>query len=135
MKNLFILFITYSFYITTSCTNNGNNDGQTETWNLINISGGIAGVNNDFQQGAIIWILNPQSSTLAIENNNTDNNYDGFDSGIYSYNIQNINGEIFIIIEVIEFGGITQLPNELIIDQNITSNGNGADGFILRFEK
>ena len=135
MKNLFLLFITYSFYITTSCTNNGNNDGQTETWNLTNISGGIAGVNNDFQQGTIIWILNPQSSTLTIENNNTDNNYDGFDSGIYAYNIQNISGKSFMIIEGIEFGGITILQNEIIIDQNLTSNGSGADGFILRFEK
>jgi hypothetical protein len=135
MKNLFLLFITYSFYITMSCTNNSNNDGQTETWNLINISGGIAGVNNDFLQGTIIWILNPQNYTLAIENNNTDNNYDGFDSGIYSYNIQNINEKSFMIIEGIEFGGITEQPNELIIDQNITSNGNGADGFILSFER
>jgi len=134
MKSLFLLLLTYSFCIITSCTNDNNNDSSIEIWNLRHVSGGIAGINNNFNQGLIIWKLNPQNSTLTVENNNSDGNYDGLDSGTYSYTIQSNSGNSYIIIDSNEFGGITSSQNELIIDQNMTSNGSGADGFILRFE-
>ncbi|WP_411030630.1 hypothetical protein [Spongiimicrobium sp. 3-5] len=106
----------------------------TAEWHVSNISGGLAGINDDYVQGTIIWSFTPDSGTLEVENNNnTDTIYDGLPSGTYEYSILDVDGELFMIIDNQEFGGIASTTNSLTIDQNQTSNGSGADGFILQF--
>ena len=39
-----------------------------------------------------------------------------------------------LIIDDNEFGGLIILNNNLTIDQNLTSTGTGADGFIYSFQ-
>ncbi len=41
----------------------------------------------------------------------------------------------FLIINDNEYGGLIVNDTELIINQNITSSGSGADGFIYSFQK
>jgi len=48
--------------------------------------------------------------------------------------ILNDGNNTFLIIDGNEYGSITVLTNNLIIDQNLTSTGTGADGFIYSFQ-
>jgi len=121
----------------TSC-NNDDNSNQMEIlngiWNVKNISGGFAGINDDYDTGIITWTFNNQ--ILTIENNESQGNvYSGLESGTYNYSTNEINGNNYIIINNAEYGGFTLSVNNLTINQNETSSGSGADAFILQFEK
>jgi len=55
------------------------------SWKLVNVRGGFAPQNFDFEAGLITWTFN-ENQTVTIVNNNTDNDkVDYFDSGIYPY--------------------------------------------------
>jgi len=139
MKSKILVLLVVGFCgIIASC----NNDDSIQatiingTWNLKNISGGLVGINDDYNQGIIKWIFDNQALTLTVENNNSQNTiYDGFESGIYSYSILESGGNSYLIVEDTEFGGYTLTEKNLIIDQNKTSTGSGADGFIIDLER
>ena len=131
------LLMILSLIVFTNC-NNDDDSNQTETlngiWNVKNISGGIAGIDDDYGTGIITWTFNNQ--VLTIENNESQGNiYSGFESGTYNYSINEINGVNFITINNAEYGSYTLSINNLTINQNETTNGSGADGFILQFER
>jgi hypothetical protein len=140
-----LLIPLFCFFIFTSCSVNRGDDVPTEQntviqWNLINVRGGVAGVNHNFELGEIIWVFDDSNGILSIENNNTDDTLeDGFNSGNYTfYYIDDDFLNLYITIGDTEFGSITISENNLyfIINQNETStNGTGADGFIYLFEK
>lgn len=139
MKSKILVLLVVGFCgAIASCNDDDPTQASTinGTWNLKNISGGIAGINDDYNQGIIKWIFNSQSLTLTVENNNSQNTtYDGFESGIYNYSILESGGDSYLIAEDIEFGGYTVTENNLIIDQNKTLIGTGADGFIIELER
>jgi len=136
MKKFFLLAIVCTLCLSASCDKNDINSSETETWFLVNISGGFAGINNDVEKGTVIWTFNFQDSTLKIDNNNNNNNaVSGFDSGTYSYSILTVNDKNYLVIEGNEFGGMITSGNELIIDQNMQSKGSGSDMFVFRFIK
>ena len=115
--------------------NDAEDENQAENlngiWSIKNISGGIAGIDDNYETGIITWTFNNQ--ILIVENNESQGNiYSGFESGTYNYSINEINGNNYIIINNDEYGGYTFSINNLTINQNETSNGSGADGFILR---
>ncbi len=57
-------------------------------WELRNVSGGIAGIYDDFSAGEIRWIINEQDQTVTVFNNNPeDGEIDFFESGVYDYQI------------------------------------------------
>ncbi len=138
-SKILTFFIVMSLVLLVSCTNDSNSiqiDTINGSWNLTNISEGLAGIDDDYDTGIIKWIFDSQNLTLTVENNNLSNTiYDGFESGIYMYSILEINGNSYLLIEDIEFGGYTVTQNNLMIDQNEISTGSGADGFVLRFER
>jgi len=125
MKSKILVLLIVGFGgVIASCNDDDSTQASTinGTWNLKNISGGIAGINDDYNQGIIKWIFNSQSLTLIVENNNSQNTiYDGFLSGIYNYSILESGGNSFLIVEDTEFGGYTLMENNLMIDQNKTS--------------
>ena len=130
------LLIILGITLFTSC----NNDDSTESesiigiWNVKNISGGIAGIEDEYETGIITWAFNNQ--TLIVENNDTQGNiYSGFESGTYNYSATKINGINYIIIDNSEYGGYTLSNNNLIINQNETTSGSGSDGFMLQLER
>ncbi len=106
------------------------------TWNLRNVGGGLNGIDDDYEQGIIKWVFNSQTFIITVENNNFQNtNYDGLESGIYTYSILENEGDFFLIIEGAEFGGYILTESDLILNQNETSTGSGADEYILKFER
>jgi len=139
LKSKILVLLVVGFCgVIASCNDDDLTQASTTngTWNLKNISGGLSGINDDYDQGIIKWIFNSQTLTLTVENNNSQNtNYDGFESGIYSYSILESGGNSYLIVEDIEFGGFALTENNLVIDQNKTSTGSGADGFIIELER
>jgi len=126
--------------LATNCQNSDDTLNHTDilygSWNLKNISGGITGINNDFESQLIFWSFNSDNSILTVTNNNSDTTInDGLETGTYKYLIQATNGQSFLFINDSEFGNITIFGNELIINQNIITDGNGADGFIMKLYK
>ena len=123
--------------IITSCSINNDDDKPQvvrSEWHLKNVSGGLAGVNNDFDFNQVIWMFNELQGSLTVLNNNTNAVEDGLDSGTYNYSLLDDGTTTFLIIDDNEFGGLIILNNNLTIDQNLTSTGTGADGFIYSFQ-
>jgi len=79
-------------------------------------------------------VFNELQGSLTVLNNNTNDVEDGLDSGTYNYSLLDDGNNTFLIIDDNEFGGLIILNNNLTIDQNLTSTGTGADGFIYSFQ-
>jgi len=118
-----------------SCTDNDDSNATIEKWNLINVSGGFAGIDLTIEKGEIIWTLNEHDSILDIENNYRGTFVVSLPTGRYSYFVEEINNTSYITIDRDEYGGIDILGNQIVIDENISSTGTGADRFVFRFER
>ena len=138
-----ILILTAVLLTRTSCSvSNNDNDDPIEVtlyhWNLINVSGGIAGVDNDFEVGDIVWNYDSFENLLYVENSNSDETIeDGLDSGVYEFSVFELNLNIYTLLEFDEFGEIYESETDdtiLIIDQNSLSNGAASDGFVYTFK-
>lgn len=135
-----ILITFLSFITLSSCSLDNNNDIKQQVyksyWHLINVSGGFSGVDNDFDLNKIIWSFNEEENELTVTNTNTEDLEDGLDTGTYTYSVdEDDNKDLFLTINSNEFGNFTVSETQLIIDQNITTNGTGADGFIYTFKR
>lgn len=118
-----------------------SDDSNTEQnyknlWHLINVSGGVAGVNENFELETIIWSFDEATSKLTVENNNQDDTIqDGIESGIYNYSITSgEGGRSYLTVETNEFGLLTFSQNGMSIDGNQLSTGDVADGFMYSFQ-
>ena len=137
MKIKFVIAILFISILTGCSLSSDNNLPQVmrSDWHLKNVSGGLAGVNDEFSFNEIVWTFNETLSTLTVTNNNTDNSKeDGLDSGTYTYSLVDDGNNTFLVVDDNEIGSLTITINQLIIDENLTSNGAGADGFIYTFQ-
>lgn len=137
------IIIAFCCLITlTNCSVNSNDDSTQQVfityWHLRNVSGGIAGVDIDFELNDIVWNFDEINGELMVNNTNTNDAIeDGLNSGTYTFSVEQNETNRFLIIDSNEFGGFTisQTQLQLIIDQNITSTGSGADGFVYTFQR
>jgi len=137
MKFKFLASVIFIVILTSCSINSDNNNPQVvrTEWHLKNVSGGVGGVNDDFAISEVIWIFNETLSKLTVTNNNTDTSKeDGLDSGTYTYSLIEEGSNTFLVVDDHEIGSLTLPTNQLIIDENLTSNGTGADGFIYTFQ-
>ena len=129
----------------SSCSLNSDSNSDSNLpeiiaveWHLTNVFGGLSGVDNNFELNEIVWEFDEEYGSLTITNTNeNDTIEDGFDSGIYSFSVTNQDLNQFLFINDTEFGNliIDNSENEMVIDQNITMNGEAADGYIYTFER
>lgn len=105
------------------------------TWNLMRIHGGIMGANETHATGEIEWTFDTQASTLTVINTVGSSTYYYLPSGTYSF--QQITGptETYLVIDANELGQLTFTGNQLLIDENKKSSGEGACGFYLTLER
>ena len=148
MTNKFFLLLTCFFILTNCSLDNDIIEDLQEydlEWHLIGVTGGIAGVDLQFDLDTIIGVFDnggdnndaDNDNILTIVNNNTDDTKEDFlDSGTYIYSItQETNGN-YITIEGTEFGEVTfPTTTTLLIDTNELSTGSGADGFVYTFQR
>lgn len=139
MRAIYLL-LTCSIFVFQSCNSNDNPakseyDFINGAWNLRNVSGGIAGINEDFEEGNILWLFNIESGILKIVNLASDTTYTGPKAGSYTFQIDSPTDTPILYIDNSEFGGINLVESGFIIDQNIRANGSGADGFAFKLLK
>ena len=145
-KGKLCLLFFLGLVLLTGCSND-DDSLQEETlngiWNVNNISGGIAGIDNGYETGIITWTFNNQ--TLTVENNAAQGNiYNGFESGTYSYLLLEDENEQFINLN--ESGDYLKIiieNNEMKIDPNDSrwlENGeiiqvSISDSYTFKFER
>jgi len=135
---LIIAFFSLLTFTNCSIDNNTNETPKVYVtyWHLINVSGGIAGVDNDFVMDKITWNFNEATGKLTVKNTNTDETIeDGLNTGTYTFSVTEVGSDKFLVVNSNEFGGLTFTETQLAIDQNKISNGTGADGFIYTFKR
>lgn len=144
MKTKLTLLIACLFIITScSINSNDNNDeltGQIVTieWHLTNVTGGIAGVDNQFALESIIWSFDADNGKIKVVNNNTDDTIeDGLDSDTYDYDFYEEGNDSYIIINGEEYGKFTysETDKEITIDQNQNSSVTLSDLYILKLTR
>lgn len=133
MKTTF--FILVLMLSTLSCNSDDDTQQNSDptldgSWSLVNFTGGLAGIDDDFETGLIIWDFNQDNLELTVTNNNTVNViYDGFPTGTYDYEIfTETNGEMSVVINTVSYRVTTLASSQLVIDEGIV-----ADGFLLTF--
>lgn len=141
-KAALILGIILFTLSSCSIANDDNDDSKEITineWNLINVTGGISGENYNFEIGEIVWLFDDLNAVLTITNTNIEDLEDGLDSGNYNLNILKNNEDLlFLFIDTQEFGEINFFGtdnDDMTIDQNSLTNGQGSDGFVYTFKR
>ncbi|MBY8961345.1 hypothetical protein KJK34_01120 [Flavobacterium sp. D11R37] len=107
---------------------------EPATWQLVNVSGSIAGIDDDFEPGAVKWTFNTDNTVTVVNNNTDEAKTDFFDSGNYTYGyVENTDSpeacQNTIKISNIDFGCVNVTGNTMRFTQPY------ADGYILTFEK
>ncbi|EZH72985.1 hypothetical protein ATO12_18380 [Aquimarina atlantica] len=133
------LILIVAFGISTSC--HSDDDGPVEkektingVWNLKNVSGGLQGINLDYNKGEVLWTFNETTGKLIVENNvitqGPKNIHSGLRSGTYNYEIKEEEGSKVLFVKGIKRGIITTLRESMKIDDGVE-----VDGFINEFER
>lgn len=134
MKSFKLLSALLILFLTNSCTVDDDvivDPTILGRWNLVQVSGTIAGTTYNFNYGDVTWDFALQS--FIVTNNNLNENLIGtFESGTYSYQVSNVAVEAFSCVQTISFfaDDVNCLQfdkNTLYISQNI------ADGITLKF--
>lgn len=117
------------------CSTDGtseNNDKLNGTWSLINVSGGFAGVDEDFEKGRIIWKFDAGEGILVVSSNfGPNDNYYGLPIGTYTYSVLEGEGQYYLQLNDKEVGEVIVAKSKFLLDQNSTTSGSGADGFVM----
>jgi hypothetical protein len=127
---LFILSILLLTSVTSCHSNDDSNSdyGLEGEWNLTHVSGGLVGVDKSFEPGLIVWTFNESTGNMIVVNNSEDG-FSMFQSGTYSFSIQDEGDYNSITIDGMAFGSIEIFQNQVKIDQMV------ADGFLLELTK
>ena len=134
----FLLFMSCSEETTTRSSLN-------EVYALRNVSGGFAGADVDYENGAVTWAFDADQNELVVTsliiNNGPQSAYLPLQSGTYYFTTSQSNGRTYLQIEghqIYDNGDygryILNEDGSLVIDQGEGSNGTAADVFTLYFE-
>ncbi|ASO05052.1 hypothetical protein [Arenibacter algicola] len=129
-----MLFLGLILVFTGCSTDNAHekNDKLGGTWSLINVSGGFAGIDEDFEKEAIVWKFDTKDGTLIVANNDGSNAINnGLPTGTYTYSVLQEKDLFYLEVNDKEIGEIVIDKSQLVLDQNSTTMGNGADGFVM----
>jgi len=114
-------YLGYSF--SKDCT------GQVESWNLIHLSGGLAGLDNNFDYGDITWAFDYTADELHVVNSiNNEGVFDGFETGVYEFSIAETFLGPYLTVDSGELGQINLSDGEMFINGPDSSQPI-ADGF------
>lgn len=104
-------------------------------WNLIRITGGITGADETHALNEIIWSFNTLNSTLTVNNTVGSSTYYYLPSGTYPFQqISEPNGN-YLVIDGAELGRFTFSGNQMLLDENQKSTGEGACGFYVTLQR
>jgi hypothetical protein len=104
-------------------------------WNLIRLYGGIMGTNEVHTAGEIEWTFNHQNSTVTVNNTVGNSSYYYLPSGTYNYQKISNSNQNYLVIDANELGEFVISGNQMRIDENKKSSGEGACGFYFVLER
>ena len=104
-------------------------------WNLIRLYGGIMGADENHATGEIEWNFDTQSNTLTVTNTAGNSSYYSLPSGTYSFQEISNSNQHYLVIEANELGEFVISGNQMLIDENKKSSGEGACGFYMVLER
>lgn len=107
--------------------------GIKGTWNLVHVYGGIAGIDEQYAHGDVTWTFT--STNLVVADNTSGTAYFFLPSGTYQYNVIQSGSLTYLSIENSELGQFVISGNDMNIDQNKQSTGEGACGFFMELER
>lgn len=135
MKNLKLLILLVSLPFCFAC--NDDDDSNTTpinssldgSWNLVHVSGGFGGEDNEFEEGLITWTFNESEGTITVVNNNPADLYDALGTGTYTYDLMPVesmscNTSLNVTLDdmILNFGCMTIVNNDMTIS-NLESDG------------
>ena len=126
--SIFIMVLLTTFFV--GCEKQGleNPVNLKGTWNLSNMSGGLAGINQDFNEGEVVWTFS--GSQVSIKNNIDESaGYGMPETTTLNYSIQNYQGSYILLLNNQNFGVINLSGTSLSLDDR------NADGFKFIFTK
>ncbi len=137
MKTLSKLFMALVLLSAFTCNKDVyplDNISLSGNWNMKNVSGGLIGLDLDYNIGDVIWNFNTNTSQLSVTNNILTNGpksiYAKFQTGTYSYYIDTLNTSLELYVDSSSVGLITVGISALLLDDGVAT-----DGFLTRFEK
>ncbi len=140
------LFSIGCFLLLMSCSEETSSRATlNEVYTLRNVSGGFAGADVDYENGAVTWAFDADQHELVVTsliiNNGPQSAYLPLQSGTYQYTTSQSNGRTYLQIighQIYDNGDygryILNADGSLVIDQGEGSNGTAADVFTLYFE-
>lgn len=135
MKEYGLISFLFLIFVLHGCSTESTHERKDKisgTWYLIRLSGGFAGLDEDFEKGGIVWEFRDKVGILVVANNHeSDALNSGLPSGTYTYSILQGKGGDYLQLNDKEVGRIGVAKSQLILDQNLTSSGSGADGFVM----
>ena len=132
MKNiLVVLCLTLVFLNCKSDDDSQENSATLQgEWSLVNVSGRLAGVDDNFDTGVIVWSFDQETFTLTVTNTNTETVvYDGLPTGTYDYKVLTTDGVTSsLVIDDYDFSMIidTLTRTTLLLDDGIVVDGFGV---------
>ncbi|GAA3511262.1 hypothetical protein GCM10022393_26290 [Aquimarina addita] len=108
----------------------GTPSGLEGEWNLVTISGGFIGVEENFEQGEVVWDFDESSNMVTITTNIEDTSiYSLKESGTYPYYISAPADAEELFIDDRSLGIFTLGSSFFTLDES------AIDGFKHRFER
>ncbi|MDD5150489.1 MAG: carboxypeptidase-like regulatory domain-containing protein [Flavobacterium sp.] len=138
MKNLVLCLGLALSFIASSCSlDNWSSKDEPQinsSWILKNTSGGIAGINDNFNNGDVIWDFNRSNQTLTVTKKvNTTGS--GIPAGTYSYTLKQEGKTSLIEIKQVDVV-YTTLTYEFLNENGVVFKDEAlADGFQYTFVK
>lgn len=131
--SLVVLVIT-AFACKKSIDTPSNEITLKGNWNMKNVSGGLIGLNLDYNPGEVIWIFNITTNKLSVTNNIISTGpksiYARYQTGTYDYYTTTLNSIEQLYVDSTLLGVMTIGINTLNLDDGVA-----ADGFLTVFEK
>lgn len=102
-----------------------NADFIMAKWDLININGGLSGVDQRFDRGEVTWEFDTEK--VDIQNNSDVEPMIGFETGTYDYSI--LESEIYMAQYELEINGNTLGPITYLSQDSLIVDQQPVDGF------
>ncbi|MEO0505970.1 MAG: hypothetical protein AAF090_07430 [Bacteroidota bacterium] len=135
MKTISILAAMAVGTLFLSCNNDDDNtpaESISGTWKIQNVSGGLQGVDIDYQEGDVDWTFDTDSQTVRVENRilttGPEDIYAGPETGSYPYEVEQLGQTQILYLDDEVMGGIILSGNTLTVD-----SGSDADGLVTIF--
>jgi len=132
MKHFCVLLCSILLFSCSSNDDDNTNEPSLQgVWNLVNVSGGFTGLDEDFAKGIVVWDFNETTGMVTIANTATNTSVNTLlASGTYTYSISiEPNDAILLVINETSVGNFSLDNTSFFLREDF------SDGFIFRFER